>query len=46
MEIQRRCRGEGGGFGMSGKAGPVWEMGTHQGMALGSWANLIRESGA
>lgn len=31
---------------MSGKAGPVREMRTHQGMALGSWADLMRESGA
>lgn len=29
-----------------GKLVPVWEMGTHQGMALGSWADLMRESGA
>lgn len=31
---------------MSGKAGPVGEMGTYQGMALGSWTDLIREGGA
>lgn len=31
---------------MSGKTGSVWEMGTHQGVALGSWVDLMRESGA
>lgn len=37
---------EGGELGMSGKAVPMGKMGTHQGTALGSWADLTREGGA